>query len=128
MMVKGLSKDIRESLNRYYRNRENQSVLEYSNGVLKERGWNKEADLALIFAEASKEGWRVEASAGNFCFSKKLLRGTHVIEVKERTLPNGGISNIKLEGESFGALSDLADALKRAKTWRINNDMQNGGE
>jgi hypothetical protein len=112
-MVKGLSKEIKEALNRYYLNRQNQSVMDYSNGVLKERGWNKAQDLENIFAEAKKEGWSVEAVAGHFWFSMKLLRGRHVIEVMERNLPEGGISNIKEEGEPFGALVEIADALRK---------------
>lgn len=117
-MVKGLSKGIRETLNRYYQNRANQSIMDFSKGVLRQRGWNKEEDLGSIFAEASKEGWAVEASAGKFWFSKKLLRGWHVIEVTERTMPEGGVSNIRINGEPFGVLSELADALERAKVRR----------
>jgi hypothetical protein len=126
-MVEKLSEKIKEALNRYYVNRENQSVMDYSGGVLKERGWDKAADLENIFAAARLDGWQVEAIAGHFWFSKKVLQGTHIIEVGEKTLPQGGVSNIRDAGKPFGALSDIADALN-AYAPSYEDEVQNGGD
>jgi hypothetical protein len=131
-MVEKLSKEICEALNRYYVNRENQSVMDYSHGVLKERGWNKAADLENIFAAAKPGGWQVEAIAGHFWFSKKLLRGTHIIEVGEKTLPQGGVSNIRDE-RSFSALADALGKMGKkpniidAYAPSYEDEVQNGG-
>lgn len=103
-MAEGLSKDVMATIHLYYLHRERQQ----------RNGWNKEEDLERIFEVANKEGWTVEAVAGKFWFSKKVVLGRHIIEVTERTLSVGGISNIQDTGKPLGALSDLANALRKS--------------
>lgn len=102
-MADELSKDVMATVHIYYLHRERQT----------RDGWNKEEDLERIFEVANREGWAVEAVAGKFWFSKKVVLGRHIIEVTERTISTGGLSNIRDSGEPYGALSGLANALKK---------------
>jgi hypothetical protein len=103
-MAEKLSEEIRKALHLYYMHRDRQSVEK----------WNKGEDLHVIFEAANKEGWSVEAVAGHFWFSKKSLIARHIIEVTDKTLPEGGISNIQDLKEPFGALQGIADAVRKS--------------
>lgn len=103
-MAEELSKDVMATVHIYYLHRERQA----------RDGWNKEEDLERIFEVANREGWAVEAVAGKFWFSKKMVLGRHIIEVTERTISVGGISNIQDAGEPYGVLSDLANAFRKS--------------
>lgn len=104
-MAEELSKDVMATVHLYYLHRQRQV----------RDGWNKEEDLERIFEVANKEGWTVEAVAGKFWFSKKTFLGRHIIEVTERSIKVGGISNIQDQGEPLAGLSRLANALRKAK-------------
>jgi hypothetical protein len=85
----------------YYVNRKYQHEYE----------WDKGADLRRIDDACTKEGWSFEACAGTFWFSRDRVSGTDVITVTERTLPDGGISNVVAPGEPFGAFAEITSAL-----------------
>lgn len=102
-MAERLSEKIKEAVRLYYIHRERQSV----------ETWDKGEDLKRIFTAAREQGWCCEACAGTFWFSKKVLLGTHVIKVTERTLATGGESNIADDGKPFGAMHDIAEALRK---------------
>jgi hypothetical protein len=102
-MAEKLPLHIKEAIHKYYVHRQRQA----------RDTWNKEADLDLIFETAKREGWSTQACAGHFWFSKKVLLGTHVIEVTETSFPDGGTSNIKDDNEPFGALSEITNALRK---------------
>lgn len=102
-MAEKLPLHIKEAIHKYYIHRARQE----------RDGWNKEADLDLIFETAKREGWSTQACAGHFWFSKKTLMGKHIIEVNEMNFPKGGISNIKDDKEPFGILSEITNALRK---------------
>jgi hypothetical protein len=102
-MAEKLSEEIKAVLQRYYMHRERQS----------RDGWNKAEDLKVIFEAAKQEGWSTQAVAGHFWFSKKSLIARHIIEVSEETLSEGGISNIQALNKPFGALYEIADAVRK---------------
>lgn len=103
-MADELSKDVMATVHLYYLHRERQT----------RDGWNKEEDLERIFEVANKEGWTVEVVAGKFWFSKKVVLGRHIIEVTERTISAGGISNIQGSGKPYGVVSHLANAFRKS--------------
>lgn len=113
-MPEQLHYELKESLQNYYTHRQRQS----------RNGWDKESDLDLIFRIAKREGWSTEAVAGHFWFRKKVLLGTHIIEVTENTLPKGGISNITDNKTPYGVFSLIATAYKNKKK-KVDKESEN---
>jgi len=115
-MAEQLPLVIKEAVHKYYLHRARQT----------RDGWNKESDLTHIFETAKENGWGVEVVAGHFWFYKKTLVGTHVIEVTERTLPEGGYSNIYDNNEPYGVFSWIANALKEKETEPKQEEQKDG--
>jgi hypothetical protein len=113
-MAEQLPLAIKEAVHKYYIHRERQT----------RDGWDKEADIILIDKMCSQEGWGYEAVAGHFWFSKKTLLGTHVIEITERTLPEGGYSNINDDKEPYGVFSWIVNVLKEPEPEHTNEDQR----
>jgi hypothetical protein len=110
---------IHATLTRYYVHCENQSKVK----------WDKGEDLDVIFKAAREEGWKVQASAGTFWFSKESDKGRIVAEVHMDSYMKDGFVDVEIGGtKDFGAFATITNILaKHGKTPNFINADEHGG-